>query len=303
MNRDRRRHVNEVLLTLPSLLWLLLLFLVPTAVVFAIACKPADAFGGIGAGWTLDTLRSLGNPIYPAIVWRTFYMSLLTTAACVVLAVPVGYCIARAPRNWRHLLLLLTIVPFWTSFLIRVFAWKHLLHPEGFIKHALVWLGLVDPVQQLLYRPEAVLLVMIYTYLPFAILPIYAAAEKFDFALLEAAMDLGAHRLRAFWTVFIPGIRTGVITAVLMVLIPALGSYVIPDLVGGPGAELLGNKIAQRTFADRNLPHASALSALLTLAVLVPMAGVLLSRGWLGGGSGAGRATNDPGPGAREGGR
>lgn len=279
MSLAAHRQRNEWLMTAPSLVWLGLLFVVPTLLVFAIALKPADVFGGMGAGWTLDTVRGLANPSYPAIVWRTLWLSSLTTVACILVAVPVGYCMARADRRWRNLLLLLTVVPFWTSFLIRVFAWKYLLHPEGFLKHLLVGVGILAPADTLLYRPEAVLMVMVYTYLPFAILPVYAAAEKFDFQLLEAAMDLGAHRLRSFMTVFVPGIRRGVVTAVLMVFIPALGSYVIPDVVGGPGSEMIGNKIAQRTFVDRNLPHASALSALLTLAVLVPMAGVLFSRG------------------------
>ena len=123
-------------------------------------------------------------------------------------------------------------------------------------------------------------LVLVYTELPFAILPIYAAAEKFDFRLLEAARDLGAGPLRTFWSVFLPGIRRGLLTAMLVTLIPALGSYVVPDLVGGPTSEMLGNKIAQRTFVDRNLPHASALSALLAFAVLIPsIAAIALERG------------------------
>ncbi len=151
-----------------------------------------------------------------------------------------------------------------------------LLHPEGALKRALVFLQLAAPDTSLLYNSEAVLLVLVYTYLPFAILPIYAAAEKFDFRLVEAARDLGAHQLRAFFTVFLPGIRRGLLTAVLVVFIPCLGSYVIPDIVGGPGSEMVGNKIAQRTFVDRNLPHASGLSAFLTLAVLAPMLAVLV---------------------------
>jgi ABC-type Fe3+ transport system permease subunit len=116
---------------------------------------------------------------------------------------------------------------------------------------------------------------MVYTFLPFTILPIYAAAEKFDFRLVEAARDLGARPFQAFRKVFLPGIRRGVLTAVLVVFIPALGSYIIPDLVGGPGSEMLGNKIAQRVFTDRNLPHAAALSAVLVLAVLAPLVAVL----------------------------
>jgi spermidine/putrescine transport system permease protein len=274
-----KKKVYEWLVTAPSLLWLILLFLIPTLIVFAIAFKPADLYGGIGAGWTLDTLRSLGNPNYPVIIWRTLYLSLLTTAACIILATPAGYCLARASRRWRQILLLLVIVPFWTSFLIRIFAWKTLLHPEGAIKKSLVFLHLLSPDASLLYNAWAVWLVMVYTFLPFAILPIYAAAEKFDFRLLEAAQDLGARRWQSLLLVFFPGIRRGLWTAVLVVFIPALGSYVIPDIVGGPNGEMLGNKIAQRVFVDRNLPHASGLSVLLILAVLLPLLAVLVLQG------------------------
>ena len=268
----RRRTLRELLLTAPSFGWLVLLFVLPTVVVFAIAFKPADSLGGIGSGWTLATWRHLGNPNYPAIIWRTVWMSAATTLVCVLLAVPTGYSMARAPVRWRQPLLLLVVVPFWTSFLVRVFAWKTLLHPDGVLKRLLVALHLVAEETSLLYRPETVLLVLVYTYLPFAILPVYAAAEKFDFSLMEAAQDLGAHRFRAFVSVFLPGIRRGLTTAVAMVLIPSLGSYVIPEVMGGTNSEMIGNKIAQRTFVDRNLPHASALATLLMLAVLLPLA-------------------------------
>jgi spermidine/putrescine transport system permease protein len=271
----QRKKRSEWLVTWPSLFWLSLLFVIPTAIVFMVAFKPTDNYGGIGPGWTLETLRHLANPNYPAIVWRTVAQSFLTTTTCILLAVPAGYFIARANRFWRQLLLLLVIVPFWTSFLIRIFAWKVLLHPEGLIKQLLVFLHVMRPEVSLLYNSGAVLLVMVYTFLPFAILPIYAAAEKFDFHLLEAARDLGAHQWQAFFRVFIPGIRRGLLTAILVVFIPALGSYVIPDIVGGPNAEMIGNKIAQRVFVDRNLPHASGLSAFLILAVLVPLLAVL----------------------------
>jgi spermidine/putrescine transport system permease protein len=266
---------GEWLVTLPSFGWLLVFFLVPTLIVVAFAFKPSDPFGGVGPGWTTSTLLGIALPQYAAIVWRTLWLSLLTTALCLLLATPAGYAMARAEPAARARLMLLVIVPFWTSFLIRIFAWKALLHPEGALKGSLVWLGLLSEQAPLLYTPGAVLLVMVYTFLPFAILPVYAAAEKFDFRLLEAARDLGAGPLRAFALVFLPGIQSGLLTAFLVVFIPALGSYVIPDLVGGPGGEMLGNKIAQRVFVDRNLPHASALSALLIAAVLLPMAAVL----------------------------
>ena len=267
----RRARWTEALTTLPSFAWLVLLFVVPTLIVFAIALKPVDTYGGIGAGWTLQTLRHLGNPAYPAIIWRTLWMSFVATVICVLMSLPAGYVMARAEARWRRLLVLLVVVPFWTSFLIRIFAWKALLHPEGLIKRGLLALGAISPDTSLMYRAEAVLLVMVYTSLPFAILPVYAAAEKFDFTLVEAARDLGATKFRAFRSVFIPGIRRGLLNAFLMVFIPCLGSYVIPDIMGGTNAELIGNKIAQRTFVDRNLPHASAISALLALAVVIPL--------------------------------
>jgi spermidine/putrescine transport system permease protein len=267
---------GEWLVTLPSFGWLIVFFLIPTLVIFAFAFKPADPFGGVGGGWTPTTIAAIVAPQYGAIIWRTAWISLLTTLICLVLAIPAGYAIARAAPKARARLLLLVIVPFWTSFLIRIFAWKVLLHPEGALKHGLVQLGIVKQQTMLLYTAGSVLLVMVYTFLPFAILPIYAAAEKFDFRLLEAAQDLGATRLRAFFEIFLPGIRRGLVTAFLVVFIPALGSYVIPDLVGGPNGEMLGNKIAQRVFVDRNLPLASALSMLLILAVVLPMAAVLV---------------------------
>lgn len=279
MKAETRVKLSEWLVTLPSFVWLGVLFLIPTVLVFAIAFKPATPYGGIGDGWTLDTLRTLGNPNYPAIVWRTIWLSVAATALCILLATPMGYYMARVNPARRRLVLLLVILPFWTSFLVRIFAWKVLLHPEGMLKHALVFLRLVSPDTSLLYNAYAVLLVMVYTELPFAILPIYAAAEKFDFRLVEAAKDLGATSFRAFRSVFLPGIRVGLLTAFLMVFIPSLGSYVIPDIVGGPTSEMIGNKIAQRTFVDRNLPHAAGLSALLTVAVLIPMVVITGLRG------------------------
>jgi spermidine/putrescine transport system permease protein len=182
---------------------------------------------------------------------------------------------ARAGGRWRHLLLLLVVIPFWTSFLIRIFAWKSLLHPQGSISQLMQWLGVIDDGGVLLYNNTSVVLVMIYTQLPFAILPLYAAAEKFDFTLLEAARDLGASRWKAFTAVFIPGIGRGIGAAALMVFVATIGMYVVPDIVGGTDTEMIGNKIAQRVQGDRNLPEAAALSAALLAAVMV-----LLGVGW-----------------------
>lgn len=268
--RRVRHHLVEIGLTLPSCGWMIVFFLIPSILLFTLSFHPTATDGGIGEGWTLETWRTLANPDYPSIVWRTIWLSIVSTFICIVIAVPCAYAMARAPAIRRHVLVGLVILPFWTSFLIRVFAWKILLHPDGVIRGFLLSLSIIRPDQQLLYNPVAVLLVMVYTYLPFAVLPLYAAAEKFDFNLIEAALDLGATPLRAFSSVFVPGIRAGIFSATLMVLIPAFGSYVIPDMVGGANSEMVGSKIAQRAIPDRNLPHASALSALLMLGVLAP---------------------------------
>jgi spermidine/putrescine transport system permease protein len=205
-----------------------------------------------------------------ALVWRTFWISGVTTVMCLTLALPVAWFVARVAPVWRPRLLLLIVVPFWTNFLIRVFAWNQILHSEGWLARILRALGLLGETDTLLFNSGAVVLVSVYTYLPFAILPLYAAAEKFDFGLLDAARDLGAGAFRAFWSVFLPGVRKGMVTAVVIVFIPMLGSYVVPDLVGGSDGQMIGNKIAQRNFSDRNLPSAAAMAAILTLAVLAP---------------------------------
>ena len=266
-----RPRLKEWMLSTPSMAWLVFFFLLPTLMIFIIAFKPANPLGGLDQGWTLSTWMELGNPNYPSIVWRTIRLSVYCTMICILLGIPFSYYIARASEKKQRWLLMLVIVPFWTNFLIRVFAWKAILHPEGVLKHMLVAIGLATPDTMLLYNEWAVLLVMVYTYLPFAIMPLYASIEKFDFSLIDAALDLGANNIAAFERVFIPGIRRGIQTAILMVLVPALGSYVIPDILGGPTSEMLGNKIAQRAFADRNLPHAAALSALLCLGVMLPL--------------------------------
>ncbi|MGI5868872.1 MAG: ABC transporter permease [Kiritimatiellia bacterium] len=272
LRRRVRRSLAELALTLPSCGWMIVFFLIPSILLFTLSFHPTATDGGIGEGWTLETWRTLANPDYPSIVWRTIWLSAVSTFVCLAISVPCAYAMARAPEVRRHVLVGLVILPFWTSFLIRVFAWKILLHPDGVIRGVLLNLSIIRPDQQLLYNPVAVLLVMIYTYLPFAMLPLYAAAEKFDFNLVEAALDLGATPRRAFAKVFVPGIRAGLFSAMLMVLIPAFGSYVIPDMVGGANSEMIGTKIAQRAIPDRNLPHASALAALLMLGVLIPPA-------------------------------
>ena len=267
----KRFNIAEYLLTAPSFFWLAVFFLIPSLLVFAIAFKTADPAGGIDSEWTLTTVANVLRSDYISVLWRTVWVSCAITAICLALGIPVGYWIAQQKEKYRYWLLLLIIIPLWTNFLIRIFAWRILLHPDGFLRNLLLDLGIISDDVFLLNNIGAVIVVSVYTCLPFAILPIYAAAEKFDFSLVEAASDLGASRFKAFVSIFIPGIKRGIYTAIMVVFIPAMGSYAIPDLVGGVDGEMLGNKIATRASANRNLPEAAALAAMLSIIISLPV--------------------------------
>ncbi|MCL2706482.1 MAG: ABC transporter permease, partial [Spirochaetaceae bacterium] len=229
-----------------------------------------DPYGNIGKGFSLSAYLEITNFSFLILVGRTVKLSIFTTVICLSIGIPVAYAMARMEKRWQQNFMLLVIIPFWTNFLIRIYAWKIILHPEGFLKQFLVFIKLVPESASLLYNEGAVLLVLVYTYLPFAILPLYSAAEKFDFQLLEAARDLGSSSIKSFIKIFLPGISVGIVSAIMVVFIPALGTYIIPDMVGGPTSEMLGNKIAQRVFTDRHLPKGSALSTILILAFVIP---------------------------------
>jgi spermidine/putrescine transport system permease protein len=285
MTRGSRKRLNETALTLPSAGWLLAFFLLPTLFVAVIAFKPYDfsATMGIGQGWTFDSIRSVIDRDYPKIVWRTAWISVATTATCILLGIPMAYYMARVSARTRSTVLMLTVVPFWTSFIIRIFAWMQVLHTDGALKQFLVVLGLMAPDGALMYNMRAVLLVMAYTSLPFAILPLYAAAEKFDFQLMDAAMDLGATKFQAVRSTFIPGIRSGILFATLMVLVPNLGCYVASEVIGGTDCMLLGNRIKECAVDFRNLPYACALSLFLMLGIGLSLALLLGLIRWRGG--------------------
>ncbi|MCL1856314.1 MAG: ABC transporter permease [Kiritimatiellaeota bacterium] len=265
-----RRRINEFCVTLPPLGWLMVFFLVPTLVVAWIAFKPYDheAPLRIGAGWTLASVRAVLDKEYPKILFRTLWVSAVSTGICIVLGISMAYYMARISERMKKTMLLLTVIPFWTSFIIRIFAWTQVLQSDGFVQRLAVFLRLMPEDGTLMYTMQSVLLVMVYTSLPFAILPLYAAAEKFDFQLMEAAMDLGATRLQALRKTFIPGIRSGILFATLMVLIPNLGCYVASEVIGGTDCYLLGNRIKECALDTQNLPHACALSLSLMLGVL-----------------------------------
>lgn len=270
---------RQCYVTFPSFCWMLFFFFLPTLFVLIFAFKSSDFYGNILEQWTLSNWFSLLQINYLQIIARTLLLSTAATAICLILSIPVGYYLALCSSRLKQLLLMLVIIPFWSSFLVRIFAWKSFLHPEGLLKTILTSLHLVSPETPLLYNSGAILLVLVYTYLPFGILPIYAASAKFDFHLIEAAQDLGSTRLHAFFKIFIPTIKKGIFTAAVMVLIPAVGAYVIPELVGGPSDEMIGNKIAQKVFLERNMPEASVLATFMALLILIPIAvGALMQK-------------------------
>jgi ABC-type spermidine/putrescine transport system permease subunit I len=270
-----RRH--ETWLTLPSLLWMAVFFAVSALNLFLISFRPAEVSGDVGQGWTTVAWRVFAEPGYQEVLLRTLGISLATTAGCVILALPTAWFILQAAPSSRPWLLLSLVLPFWTSFLVRVFSWRALLQSSGPVATLLTKLGLLEDGSMLLYNPYVVVVVMIYTCLPLAVLPLHAAMEKFDFGTYEAARDLGAGPLQAFWRVVVPSVRGGIVAACLLVGVPSLGSYVVPEMVGGIDAEMLGSKIGQRLFSDRNLPEAAALASGLAL-VAMPLVWLSLRR-------------------------
>jgi putrescine transport system permease protein len=217
-------------------------------------------------------LRALGNSL--------LYAG-LTTALCVALGLAVAYAVIRAQARWQPLLLTLIILPFWTSFLIRVYAWIALLKPEGLVNAALLSLGLIDQQLVMVNTGFGVVVGMTYSYLPFAILPIYASLAGQPPRLREAAVDLGASPVQAFWLVTVPLARPGLLAAALMVFIPAMGEFVIPDLLGGSATIMLGQTLWTEFFSNRDWTMACALAVALTLLLLVPA--IALQRLELGG--------------------
>lgn len=218
-------------------------------------------YGGVELIPTLKNFKVFVEPVFLKILLKTVYISVLVTFFTVALAVPTAYYIARS--KFKQELLVLVIIPFWTNFLIRIYAWISILGTNGFLNNLLIKIGIIDEPLKLLYNTGAVVVITVYTSLPFAILPLYSVIEKFDFSLMEAARDLGATNRQAFFKVFLPNIKSGIITALLFTFIPSMGSYAVPKLVGGTQATMLGNIIAQHLTVTRNWPLASAISTML----------------------------------------
>nr|WP_307776475.1 ABC transporter permease [uncultured Cetobacterium sp.] len=244
-------------------------FVIPMLIVLAYSFLTKGTYGGVKLIFTLKNFNVFFEPVFLKILFKTVYISILVTIFTVLLAIPTAYYIARS--KYKQELLILVIIPFWTNFLIRIYSWMTILGTNGFLNNFLIKLGIIDTPLKLLYNTGAVILITVYTSLPFAILPLYSVIEKFDFALIEAARDLGATNGQAFRKVFLPNIKSGIITAILFTFIPAMGSYAVPKLVGGTQATMLGNIIAQHLTVTRNWPLASAISAMLILITSIAL--------------------------------
>jgi spermidine/putrescine transport system permease protein len=264
--RGARRQA--VFLVLPCVAFLLVLFVSPQILMFVASLGRRSVYGGVVHAWSgANYLRAL-EPLYLRIFARSLGLAVSTTVLCLAVAYPVAYWLGlRVPPQWRNALLVLVILPFWTSFLVRMYAWIFILRSEGLLNLALAYVGL--PPVNLLYNDVAVMIGQVYGELPFMILPLYASIEKLDRGLLEAASDLGAGPSRALWRVTVPLTAPGIVAGCVLVFIPSLGAYLAPDLLGGARTVYIGNLIQSQFAVARDMPFGSALSFLLSVAVLV----------------------------------
>ena len=268
---ETRKRTNLFVFLFPATAWLLLFFIVPLLIVLLYSFLERGTYGGITWEFTLRNYQRVTSGLYLGVVWRSIWLALITTVACLLIGYPLAFFIATSSTRWRNALLLLVIIPFWTNFLVRTYAWIVLLRTEGVFNVALQSTQLIDEPLTLLFTPFAVTVGLIYGYLPFMILPLYATMERFNFSLVEAAQDLGANDLRTFFRIVFPLTMRGVIAGSLLVFIPAVGAFVTPDILGGAKTLMVGNLIQNQFLKARNWPFGSALSMLLMAVVLVPV--------------------------------
>jgi putrescine transport system permease protein len=281
---------GRVAVTLVPYAWLLFFFVLPFLIVFKISFSTAEIaqppyvpvfeplVDGIAGTWaklkelTFDNYRLLTED---NLYWMAYVESLriagISTLLCLLVGYPIAFAIARAPDNARPLLLMLVILPFWTSFLIRVYAWIGILKNEGLLNQFLLWLGVIEAPLTILNTNWAVYIGIVYSYLPFMILPLYAAIEKLDGTLLEAAQDLGCPPWAAFWKITVPLTMPGIIAGCLLVFIPAVGEFVIPDLLGGSDTLMIGKTLWSEFFENRDWPVSSAVAVILLLVLVIPI--------------------------------
>jgi len=252
----------------PSWAVMLALFLAPLAIILAYSFETRGAYGGLSLPWTAESYARLADPIYLGILWRSFWIAGLSTVLCLVLGFPLALFISRSGKR-KHLYLSLVILPFWTSFLVRTYAWMFLLRDTGLINTLLQSLGLIHEPLPLLYNDGAVVLGLVYSYLPFMVLPLYATLERLDRTLLEAAADLGARPWATLTHVMVPLCAPGIRAGAILVFIPCLGAYLTPDLLGGGKSVMIGNLIQNQFTTARDWPFGAAISLALMAIVMV----------------------------------
>lgn len=251
----------------PGLLWTALFCLLPILVVLAVSFAMRGTYGGILWEFSLENYRDLLHPLYLRIFGQSVLLAGMTTGLCLALGFPLAYYIARLPPRRQALWLVLIMIPFWTNFLVRTYAWIFILRTEGLLNTLLLQLHLISTPLDLLYSQEAVLLGLVYGYLPFMVLPLYAAIERIDPALIEAAWDLYADRWSLFRLVLVPLTKPGIVAGCVLVFIPSLGAFLTPDLLGGARSMMLGNLIQHEYLVARDWPLGSALSLVMMLIV------------------------------------
>ena len=275
---------RRIVIVLPYL-WLILFFLVPFAIVFKISfsdpivAQPpftplfdqSQSFLNWFQGSLNNYLFLLEDNLYWVSYLRSIKVALISTICCLLLGYPMAYYIAQSAPTKRNVLLMLIILPFWTSFLLRVYAWMGILSTNGIINSVFLWIGVIDEPIQMLYTNFAVYLGIVYTYLPFMILPLYANLERLDLNLHDAAADLGGKPLQVFWDITLPVSLPGVIAGSLLVFIPAMGEFVIPALLGGLDSLMIGRTLYDEFFVNRDWPLASAVASILLLILVLPM--------------------------------
>ena len=268
---ETRKTRNLLILLLPATIWLLIFFIIPLITVLVYSFLERGTYGGVTWEFTLKNYQRLANDLYLNIFWRSLGLASLTTLICLIIGYPLAFFIATSSTRWRNLLLFLVIIPFWTNFLVRTYAWMIILRSEGMINTMLQSLNLIQEPLNLLFTPFAVIVGLIYGYLPFMILPLYATIERLNFSLVEAAQDLGANHIRTFFRIILPLTLPGIIAGSILVFIPALGAFITPDILGGAKTVMVGNLIQNQFLQARDWPFGSALSMGLMVLVLIPV--------------------------------
>ncbi|WP_410981797.1 spermidine/putrescine ABC transporter permease PotB [Bacillus cereus] len=253
------------LLALPTVTWLLIFFLFPLVFVLAFAFLQRGAYGTVEMQFTLENISRVFDPLYMNTLWETVKIAVITTVLCLLIGYPFAYTITIVDRKYRSILLLLATIPFWINFLVRSYAWIVILRSQGLVNTLLLKLGIISEPLNLLYNTPSVILGMVYSLLPFMILPVYAAIEQLDKRKLEAAYDLGATPMKAFWHVTLPMTMSGVATGSILVFVSSIGMFVVSDVMGGSKVALIGNVIQNQFLGARDWPFGSALSIIVVL--------------------------------------